>query len=272
MGSCIVGIASPVRFAMPKNSALFDLSGRVALVTGSSQGLGYALARGLAEAGAWVVLNGRDAAKLEQAAAALRGEGCSVATAVFDVTDSAAVAAAVARIEDAQGPIDILVNNAGIHRRAPLVDMSEADWRAVIDLNLTGPFLVARAIAPSMLQRGRGKIINICSLMSELARPTIANYAAAKGGLKMLTRSMAVEWAKRGIQANAIAPGYLLTEMTATLAANPEFNQWICNRTPAGRWGRPEELIGAAVFLASSASDYVNGQMLAVDGGLMAAI
>ena len=272
MGPCIVGVALSVRFAMPKNSALFDLSGRVALVTGSSQGLGYALARGLAEAGAWVVLNGRDAAKLEQAAAALRGEGCSVATAVFDVTDSAAVAAAVARIEDEQGPVDILVNNAGIHRRAPLAEMSEADWRAVIDLNLTGAFLVARAVVPTMLARGRGKIINICSVMSELARPTVGNYTAAKGGLKMLTRSMAVEWAKRGIQANAIAPGYLLTEMTATLAANPEFNQWICGRTPAGRWGRPEELIGAAVFLASSASDYVNGQMLAVDGGLMAAI
>jgi gluconate 5-dehydrogenase len=257
---------------MPRNSSLFDLSGRVALVTGSSQGLGLALARGLAEAGAWVVLNGRDPDKLERAAETLRSDGCSIATAVFDVTDSAAVAAAVARIEDDQGPIDILVNNAGIHRRAPLADMSEADWRAVIDLNLTGAFLVARAVVPTMLSRGRGKIINICSVMSDLARPTVGNYTAAKGGLKMLTRSMAVEWAKRGIQANAIAPGYLLTEMTATLVANPEFNQWICGRTPAGRWGRPEELIGAAVFLASSASDFVNGQMLAVDGGLTAAI
>lgn len=251
---------------------LFDLAGRTALVTGSSQGLGLALARGLAQAGAAIVLNGRTETKLAAAAEALRAEGVRVASAAFDVTDGAAAERGVAKIEAEFAPIDILVNNAGIHQRAPLAEMTEAQWRAVIDTNLTSAFLVARAVAPRMIARGAGKIINIVSITSELARPTIGNYVAAKGGLKMLTRAMAVEWAKHGLQANAIAPGYFLTDLNAGLAANTDFNAWVCRRTPAGRWGKPEELAGAAIFLASRASDFVNGHMLVVDGGMLAAL
>ncbi len=256
------------------NNPLFDLTGRTALVTGSSQGLGLAMARGLAEGGAAVVLNGRDAKKLAGAADALGAEvaGARVATAAFDVTDGAAVAREVARIESEFAPIDILVNNAGIQRRAPLAEMTEAQWREVLDTNLTSVFLVARAVAPRMIARGAGKIVNICSVMSDVTRPTIGNYAAAKGGLKMLTKAMAVEWAKHGLQCNGIAPGYMVTELNRPLIENAEFNKWICGRTPAGRWGKPEELVGAAVFLSSRASDFVNGQLLAVDGGLLAAL
>jgi gluconate 5-dehydrogenase len=255
-----------------ETNPLFDLSGRVALITGSSQGLGLSLARGLAEAGAAVVLNGRDEKKLAGAAATLRGEGRRVATAAFNVTDRAAVEREIARIEKDVGPISILVNNAGIHRRAPLVEMTEEQWREVLDTNLTSAFIVGRTVGPRMIARGAGKIINITSLISEVARPTIANYAAAKGGLKMLTRSMAVEWAKHGLQINGIAPGYLVTELNQPLLENQEFNAWVCKRTPAGRWGQPEELVGAAVFLASRASDFVNGQILTVDGGMLAAL
>jgi gluconate 5-dehydrogenase len=252
--------------------SLFDLTGRTALVTGSSQGIGLALARGLAAAGATVVLNGRDQARLAAAAEALRGEGARVATAAFDVTDGAGAAAAVARVEAEVAPLDILVNNAGIQRRAPLAEMTEGQWREVLDTNLTSAFLVARAAAPRMIARRSGKIINVCSLMSEAGRPTTGNYAAAKGGLKMLTRAMAVEWAPHNLQINGIGPGYIVTELTRPLVENPEFNRWICGRTPAGRWGRPDELIGAAVFLAAPASDFVNGQIIYVDGGLLAAI
>lgn len=257
---------------MAASNPLFDLTGRTALITGSSQGLGFAIARGLAHAGAAIVLNGRDEKKLAAAADVLRVEEAQVWTAAFDVTDGAASAAAVAKIESEFRPIDILVNNAGIQRRAPLAEMTEAQWREVIDTNLTSVFLVARAVAPRMIARGAGKIINICSVMSEVSRPTIGNYAAAKGGLKMLTRAMAVEWAKHGIQANGIAPGYFVTELNQALVANADFNKWICGRTPAGRWGKPEELAGPAVFLASRASDFVNGQILAIDGGLLAAL
>lgn len=257
---------------MPDQPTLFDLTGRTALITGSGQGLGFALAQGLAQAGAALVLNGRTAAKLETAAEQLRAGGARVATAVFDVNDSAAIAREVARIEAEFAPIDILVNNAGIQRRAPLLEMTEAHWREVLDTDLTSAFLVTRAVAPRMIARRAGKIINICSLMSEVGRPTIANYAAAKGGLKMLTRSMTVEWAKHNLQINGIGPGYFLTELTKPLADNPEFNQWICGRTPAGRWGKPEELVGAAVFLASRGSDFVNGQVIYVDGGILAAL
>ena len=253
-------------------NSLFDLSGKTALITGSGQGLGFALARGLAQAGAAIALNGRDEKKLAAAAEVLRGEGARVTTAAFDVTDGAASTKAVARIEGDFGLLDILVNNAGIQRRAPLAEMTEEQWRAVIDTNLTSAFLVARAVVPRMIARGSGKIINICSVMSEVSRPTIGNYAAAKGGLKMLTRAMAVEWAKHGIQSNAIAPGYFVTELNKALVENVEFNKWICGRTPAGRWGQPEELAGAAVFLASRASDFVNGQILTIDGGLLAAL
>lgn len=252
--------------------SLFDLSGRTALVTGSSRGLGLALARGLSGAGAAIVLNGRDEGRLAAAADELRSGGARVTLAAFDVTDGAACAGAVDGIEREFGPIDVLVNNAGIHQRAPLAEMTEQQWRAVIDTNLTSAFLVARAVAPRMLARKAGKIINICSVMSEVSRPTIANYAAAKGGLKMLTRAMAVEWARHGIQANAIAPGYFVTELNRPLIENPQFNAWVCQRTPAGRWGQPEELVGAAIFLASRASDFVNGQILAVDGGVLAGL
>jgi gluconate 5-dehydrogenase len=230
------------------------------------------MARGLAQAGAAIVLNARNEEKLAAAAATLRGEGARVTTAAFDVTDGAAAMAGVAKIEAEFAPIDILVNNAGIQRRAPLIEMTEAQWREVLDTDLTSAFLVARAVAPRMIARGAGKIINICSVMSEVSRPTIGNYAAAKGGLKMLTRAMAVEWAKHGLQANGIAPGYFVTELNKSLAENVEFNRWICSRTPAGRWGQPEELAGAAVFLSSRASDFVNGQILTVDGGLLAAL
>ena len=251
---------------------LFDLTGRTALVTGSSQGLGFALARGLAQAGAAIALNGRDEKKLAAAADTLRGEGARVTMAAFDVTDGAAGAEAVAKLETDFAPIDILINNAGIQRRAPLAEMTAEQWRAVIDTNLTSAFLVARAVAPRMIARGAGKIINICSVMAEVARPTIGNYVAAKGGLKMLTRAMAVEWARHGLQCNGIAPGYFVTELNRSLVENVEFNRWICGRTPAGRWGQPHELAGAAVFLASRASDFVNGQILTVDGGLLAAL
>lgn len=257
---------------MSEKNPLFDLTGRTALITGSSRGLGLAIARGLAQAGAALVINGRDERNLAAAAASLRAGGARVHESAFDVTDGAAGAAAVARVEQEFGVVDILVNNAGIHQRAPLAEMSEAQWRAVIDTNLTSAFLVARAVAPRMIARGRGKIINICSVMSEVSRPTIANYAAAKGGLKMLTRAMAAEWARHGLQANAIGPGYFVTELNQALVANPEFNRWICGRTPAGRWGQPHELAGAAVFLASPASDFVNGQVIYVDGGLLASL
>jgi gluconate 5-dehydrogenase len=257
---------------MSSLNPLFDLTGRTALVTGSSQGLGLALARGLTQAGAAVVLNGRDEKKLVAAAETLRGEGARVSVAAFDVTDGAACASAVAKIESEFAPIDIVINNAGIQRRAPLAEMTEEQWRAVIDTNLTSAFLVARAVAPRMITRGSGKIINICSVMIEVSRPTIANYSAAKGGLKMLTRAMAVEWAKHGLQCNGIAPGYFVTDLNRALVENVEFNKWICGRTPAGRWGQPHELAGAAIFLASRASDFVNGQILTVDGGLLAAL
>ena len=259
---------------MAERNPLFDLTGRTALITGSSQGLGLAMARGLAQAGAAIVLNGRDEKKLAAAAEALRVEiaNSRVTTAAFDVTNGAAAESAVAKIEAEFAPIDILVNNAGIQRRAPLAEMTEAQWREVLDVDLTSAFLVARAVAPRMIARKAGKIINICSVMSDVTRPTIGNYAAAKGGLKMLTKAMAVEWAKHGVQANAIAPGYFATELNRSLMENVEFNKWICGRTPAGRWGQPEELAGAAVFLASRASDFVNGQMLAIDGGLLAAL
>jgi gluconate 5-dehydrogenase len=247
---------------------LFSLLGRRALITGSGQGLGLALARGLAGAGAEVVLNDVDAERLDAAVALLRGEGFSIEGRLFDVTKPEQIAAALG--EDFA--VDILFNNAGIHRRAPLETMPLEVWQAVLDTNLTSAFLVTRAVVGGMIQRGRGKIINICSLNSEISRATIANYAAAKGGLKMLTRAMAVEWAKHGIQANAIAPGYMRTDMTGVLRVDPEWDRYICQRTPAGRWGDPRDLVGAAVFLGSTASDFVNGQILFVDGGLLAAL
>ncbi|UFN49710.1 SDR family oxidoreductase [Roseomonas sp. OT10] len=251
---------------------IFDLAGRRALVTGSGQGIGLALARALSSAGATVVLNGRDAAKLDRAAALLREGGAKVETAAFDVTDAAAVTEGVARVEDRAGPIDILVNNAGIQRRTPLEDFPEETWHEIVRANLDSVFFVAKAVARHMIPRGRGKIVNICSVQSELGRPTIAPYTATKGAVKMLTKGMCADWAKHGLQVNGLGPGYFATEMNKALVENPEFSDWLCKRTPAGRWGKVEELGGAAVFLCSAASDFVNGQILYVDGGLTAVV
>jgi gluconate 5-dehydrogenase len=247
---------------------LFSLRGRVALITGSGRGLGYAMARGMAQAGAAIILNGRNEQQLQQSVAALAAEGHAVRGSVFDVTDSAKIKAAVADV----GQVDILVNNAGIQHRQPLEAFDEAAWRQVLDVNLTGVFLTTQAVVTGMIARKSGKIINISSLIGEVSRRSIGAYAASKGGLKMLTKTMANEWAVHNIQANAIAPGYFKTEMNIALTNNIEFDNWVRERTPAGRWGEPSELIGAAVFLASNASNYVNGQTIVVDGGLLAAI
>lgn len=248
--------------------ALFDLSGRRALLTGSGSGIGLALAKGMAASGAKIVLNGRNAAKLEAAKAEIPG-----ATAhVFDVTDTSAVAEAVEKIERDEGPIDILVNNAGIQRRAPLDEMPAETWREVMTTNLDAVFYVGKEVAKRMIPRGRGKIINICSLTSEVARPTIAPYTAAKGAVKQLTRGMCADWARHGLQINGIGPGYFKTEMNTALIENPEFNAWVEKRTPAGRWGEVEELQGVCIFLASNASSYVNGQIIYVDGGTLAVL
>ena len=250
--------------------APFDLGGKTALVTGGGSGLGFAMARGLAEAGARVVINGRGAAKLDAAAALLKSDGLLVETALFDVTDSAAVNAGIADVVARFGSVDILVNNAGVQHRAPIEEFSDADWRRVLSTNLDAPFFLARAVIPGMKARKSGKIINIGSLMSSLARPTTVPYQASKGGIAMLTRGLAVELAPHGIQCNAIAPGFFATELNSALMSNPEFSAWVTKRTPAGRWAKPEELAGAAVFLASSAANFVTEQVLYVDGGFTA--
>jgi gluconate 5-dehydrogenase len=251
---------------------LFDLAGRTALVTGSSRGLGRAMAEGLARAGAAVVLNGSDADRLAASASAMRAAGHTVHEARFDVTDEAQVTAAFAKLDAAHIDVDILINNAGIQFRKPMVELDTADWRRVIDTNLTSAFLVGREAARRMIPRGHGKIINIGSLTSAAARATIAPYTVAKGGIKMLTQAMTAEWAAHGIQANAIGPGYMLTDMNEALVNDATFNAWVIGRTPARRWGKPDELIGTAVFLSSAASDYVNGQIIYVDGGMLAVL
>lgn len=250
----------------------FDLSGRRALITGASRGIGHAIATALASAGAHVVLNGRTQVALEEAAALIRATGARVDVSSFDVTDSAQVNAGVDAIETQFGPLDILVNNAGIQRRAPLHQFTDADWHALVAHNLDSVFFVGRAVARHMIARGRGKIINIGSVQCELARPTIAPYTATKGAVRNLTRGMCADWAGHGLQINAICPGYFDTPLNKALVENPEFDAWLRKRTPAGRWGRLEDLHGAAVFLASSASDFINGQMLFVDGGITAVI
>ncbi|HKG49801.1 MAG TPA: glucose 1-dehydrogenase [Actinomycetales bacterium] len=252
---------------------LFDVTGRTALVTGSSRGIGRALASGLLEAGCTVVLNGRDEARLD----AVRGEltertAGRVRVAGFDVTDPAAVAAGVAWVEDEVGPIEILVNNAGAQHRAPLLDFADEDWHRLLDVNITSAFLVGREVARQMVPRGAGKIVNVASLQSEAARPRTAPYAATKGALKMLTKGMCAELGPSGIQVNALGPGYVQTELTAELVADPEFSAWVRGRTPAGRWGTVEDLVGALLFLCSPASDFVNGQVLYVDGGMLAVL
>ncbi len=247
---------------------LFDLTGKRALITGSSQGIGLTLARGLAEHGAAIVLNGRDAGKLDAAAKALRDAGHEVAVSVFDVAAADVVQTAVDAIERDVGPIDILVNNAGVQFRAPLDDFPAEKWELLLRTNISSVFYVSQAVARHMIGRGSGKIINIASVQSELARPGIAPYTATKGAVRNLTRGMSADWAKHGLQANAIAPGYFDTPLNKALVDSAEFTTWLENRTPARRWGNVDELIGAAVFLAAPASSFVNGHTLYVDGGI----
>lgn len=251
---------------------LFDLTGRIALVTGSSRGLGYAMAQGLAEAGATIILNGRNLERLAQAQEEFIAKGYRVYVAPFDVTDSAQIQEAIVKVTDKIGDIDILVNNAGIQYREPLEDFDEEQWRRVLDVNVNGVFLTTKAVVASMIERKSGKIINIASLMSETARRTIGAYTASKGAVKQLTKSMATEWAVHNIQANAIAPGYFLTELNEALVNDTAFNEWVIKRTPAARWGKPQELVGVAVFLASDASNFINGQTIIVDGGILATV
>ena len=249
-------------------SKLFDLSGKRALITGSSQGIGLGLAEGLADAGAEIILNGRDRTKLENAVASLQEKGFKVHGFDFDVTSEESVAAATSKIESDAGPIDILINNAGMQFRTPLEDFPPEKFRELMRVNVESAFLVAQAVARHMIKRGRGKIINVCSVQSELGRPGIAPYTATKGAVKMLTKGMCADWAKYGIQVNAIGPGYFRTPLNQALVDNPEFSSWLEKRTPAGRWGEVVELVGAAIFLASGASSFVNGHILYVDGGI----
>ena len=254
------------------NPNLFRLDGRIALVTGSSGGIGLALARALGQAGATLVLNGRNFEKLDTATTWLRDKGLSVQSRVFDVTDAPAVLHAVAEIESTIGPIDILVNNAGMQRRGALQDFAVEDWHALMRTNLDSVFFVGQAVARHMIARGRGRIINICSVQSELGRPEIAPYAASKGGVKMLTKGMAIDWGPHGINVNGLGPGYFKTELTQKLVADPTFTSWLSARTPCRRWGEVHELGGAVVFLASDASSFVNGHILYVDGGVTATL
>jgi gluconate 5-dehydrogenase len=251
---------------------LFSIEGKIVLVTGSTGGLGFTFARGMAQHGARVILNGRNAEKLESRMRDLEKEGLKASGYVFDVSRADEVKTACKQMEKELGPIDILVNNAGITVRTSLEEFKDEDWENILDVNLKGAYLVAKAIVPSMIKRRCGKIINIGSVQSELGRPGIAPYAASKGGIKMLTKGMAVDWAKYNIQINGIGPGYFKTEMTRALHENPTTHQWLCDRTPSQRWGEMDELLGALLFLASDASSYVNGQMIYVDGGLLASV
>jgi gluconate 5-dehydrogenase len=251
---------------------MFDLTDRIALVTGGNGGIGLGMARGLGQAGATVVLNGRDARKLEDTAARLQAEGLLVHSRAFDVLDAAAVAAAVDSIEAEVGPIDVLVNNAGIQRRAPFHEYSAADWNDVMRTNVDSMFVVGQAVAKRMAPRKRGRIINICSVQSELGRPGIAPYAASKGAVKMLTKGMAIDLGPHGINVNGLGPGYFKTELTEKLVADEAFSGWLIGRTPSRRWGDVEDLAPAVVFLASDASRFVNGHILYVDGGVTATL
>jgi len=253
-------------------TSMFRLDGRMALITGSSAGIGFALARGLGQAGASLVLNGRNDEKLQAAAAELRKEGFTVHARSFDVSDAASVHAAVDRIEAEHGAIDILVNNAGMQRRAPLQDFTPEHWHELMRTNLDSVFLVGQAVARKMIPRGRGRIINVCSVQSELGRPNIAPYTASKGAVKMLTKGMAIDWGPHGINVNGLGPGYFKTELNQALVADEKFNSWLVGRTPSRRWGDVDELAGAAVFLASDASSFVNGHILYVDGGVTATL
>lgn len=251
---------------------IFSVEEKIILITGSSRGIGFTLARAFGANGAKVILNGRDKTTLSQSVKSLETLGYQVYTSEFNVYDESHVQKEVNRIEKTIGPIDVLINNAGIQKRAPLESLSLDDWNDVLKVNLTGAFIASREVVKRMMMRESGKIINICSLMSEIGRTTTAAYAASKGGLKMLTRAMTVEWAKYNIQVNGIGPGYFITEMTQKLADDKDFGSWLKKRTPAGRWGDPDELTGIAIFLASDASSFVNGQVIYVDGGLLAGI
>jgi len=251
---------------------LFDLTGKVALVTGATQGLGYAIAKGLAQHGATLAISARNPEKLENALNRLKNHGIDAYGYMFDVTDPEEISIGIDALEYELGRIDILVNNAGINKRSPLESFPEKDWDEVINTNLNSIYKVTKQVSRGMIERKSGKIINICSLMSEAGRTSTAAYAAAKGGVKMLTKAMATEWAKYNIQINGIGPGYFETEMTDALKKDEKFHNWLCERTPAGRWGKPDELVGTAVFLASEASSFVNGQVIYVDGGILASL
>lgn len=252
---------------------LFDLTGKTALVTGATHGLGMAIATGLAQAGAKIIVNDVFSDKLEAAREAYKKNGIDISIYQLDVTDEEAANEVIPRMEKEVAPIDILVNNAGIIKRIPILEMKADEFREVLDVDLTGPFIMSKTVAPGMIKRGHGKIINMCSMMSELGRNTVSAYAAAKGGLKMLTRNMATEWARHNIQINGIGPGYFATTQTAPIRVDGHpFNDFIISRTPAGKWGDPEDLAGAAIFLASDASNFVNGIVLYVDGGILATI
>jgi len=253
--------------------SLFDLTGRVALVTGSSRGIGRTLAQGLAEAGATVVVHGRDAASAERAADEIASStGTAPFTVTFDVGDPAAVDAGIGEVEERAGVPDIVVNNAGLQRRAPIAEFADADWDDLVRTNLSSAFYVSRRVARGMIARGSGKLIQIGSVQSQLARPSIAAYGATKGAIAMLTKGLCADLAPHGIQANAIAPGYFATELTQALVDDPQFSAWVRSRTPAGRWGDTSDLVGALVFLSSAASDFVNGQTIYVDGGMTAVV
>jgi gluconate 5-dehydrogenase len=266
----------PVSVAPPGEPLMtlsqFDLTGRHVMVTGGGSGLGLAIAEGLAGAGATLTLVGRDAGKLARAIDAMPGQGDRAGFLVCDLTDRSGLANLVPAAEEARGPIEVLVNNAGVQSRAPVIDFPAENWDTMMATHLTAPFLLAQRVAPGMIARGRGKIINTLSVMAELGRPTIVPYTAAKGGLRMLTRGLATELGPHNIQVNGIAPGYFRTDMNEALMANPEFDSWVKKRTPAARWGKPHELAGLAVLLASSASDYISGQVIFVDGGLTASV
>jgi gluconate 5-dehydrogenase len=255
-------------------NSLFDIKGKIALVTGSTHGLGMAMAKGLGHAGATIIINGNSSQpKIDEAVLEFKKEGITVFGYKFNVAVESEVITAISKIESEVGPIDILINNAGIIKRIPLIDMEVADFKEVVDIDLVSPFIVSKHVAKGMIARQQGKIINICSMMSELGRNGVGAYAAAKGGLKMLTKNMATEWAKHNLQVNGIGPGYFATTQTEPIRVDGHpFNEFIIHRTPAAKWGNPDDLSGAAIFLSSKASDFVNGHILYVDGGILATI